>query len=195
MNNYNKILLASGSTYRQKILQKLSLDFETASPQVKEQAMTGESARNLALRLCREKAFALKQKFPEHYVIASDQVAILDSTQLHKPGNKENCVKQLTMSSGKKVDFYTSVGVLESNSGRFVSDIDHSYVTFKQLSHQQINNYIEIEQPFDCAGSFKVEGLGIALFKSINTDDPNAIIGLPLIKLIDLLAEFDIHVI
>lgn len=190
----NNLVLASSSPYRQAILKKLHLDFVTARPDINEAAQENESPTRLALRLAQEKAMALTNRYPRHLIIASDQVAMQNETQLNKPGNQANAIKQLQLSSGNTVKFYTSVCILNSATGELKSAFDLCTVYFKTLSEQQIKNYIRLEQPYDCAGSFKSEGLGIALFERIQGDDPNALIGLPLIKLIALLNSFDIDV-
>ena len=188
------LVLASSSKYRKSLLEKLHLDFICAAPDINEAAKKDENPRQLALRLAEEKARALASDYPEHLIIASDQVAMLDHRQLEKPGNRHNAIKQLQHSSGSKVIFYTSVCILNSATNEIKSDLDICTVYFKHLTHQQIQNYIDIEKPFLCAGSFKSEGLGIALFERIEGDDPNALIGLPLIKLISLLHKFNIDV-
>lgn len=188
------IVLASSSLYRQQLLQKLTLDFTCASPNINEQAHINETAPQLALRLAKEKALALTEQYPNHIIIASDQVAILNGKQLCKPGNKATTIQQLQASSGKSIAFHTSLCVLNSATNSLKTDIDCCTVHFKKLSKQEITYYVELEKPYHCAGGFKSEGLGIALFERIEGDDPNALIGLPFIKLIGLLKEFDISV-
>lgn len=190
----NNLVLASSSIYRKKLLEKLGLNFICADPGINESSKTNENPKQLALRLAKEKAHALAADYPKHLIIASDQVAILDQMQLQKPGNQQNAIKQLQLSSGSKVIFYTSVCVLNSATNEIKCDLDSCTVYFKKLTEQQIKNYINLEKPYDCAGSFKSEGLGIALFERIDGDDPNALIGLPLIKLIGLLNAFNIDV-
>ncbi|MDC9728154.1 MAG: Maf family protein [Methyloprofundus sp.] len=189
-----KILLASSSPYRKQLLEKLNLDFTCASPNINEQTQENETAPQLALRLAKEKALALAKQYPQHIIIASDQVAILKGQQLGKPGNKQNTIQQLQDSSGQSIEFHTSLCVLNSATQVLKTDIDCSTVHFKSLSKQEINNYVEQEKPYNCAGGFKSEGLGIALFKRIESNDPNSLIGLPLIKLITLLKEFGIDI-
>ncbi len=190
----NNLVLASGSIYRKQLLQKLQLDFICASPDIDESKKTDEPAPQMALRLAKEKATALETSYSNHLIIASDQVAMLENIQLKKPSNHSNAIQQLQLSSGKSVKFYTSVCILNTTTGELKSALDICTVHFKNLTKQQIVNYISMEQPYDCAGSFKSEGLGIALFERIQGDDPNALIGLPLIKLIDLLDAFNINV-
>ncbi len=188
------IILASSSLYRKQLLEKLALDFTCASPHINERRQEHEKAPQLALRLAKEKALALTAQYPKHIIIASDQVAILNGKQLCKPSNKENTIQQLQSSSGQSIEFHTSLCVLNSATNTLKTDIDCSTVHFKKLSDQEIIHYVEREQPYDCAGGFKAEGLGIALFNRIESDDPNSLIGLPLIKLVALLKEFDISV-
>ncbi|BCG64722.1 MAG: septum formation protein [Methyloprofundus sp.] len=190
----NNLVLASSSEYRKTLLEKLNLHFVCTHPNIDESAKTLESPTELALRLAEEKAKSLATTYPKHFIIASDQVAIINHIQLHKPGNKQAAIEQLRLSSGKQVKFYTSVCVLDTTNNQLKSAIDICTVHFKNLSEQQIKHYINIEQPYNCAGSFKSEGLGIALFERIEGDDPNALIGLPLIKLIELLQELNIDV-
>jgi len=182
------LVLASSSPYRKALLDKLQLKFICANPDINETAINNEKPKELALRLAKEKAKALAESYPNHLIIASDQVALLGNVQLHKPHNHANTIKQLQQSSGKSVTFYTSICILNS-------DIDLCTVYFKSLNEQQIIRYVNSEQPYDCAGGFKSEGLGIALFDRIEGDDPNALIGLPLIKLIALLQKYNIAVI
>ncbi|GFO71294.1 septum formation protein [Bathymodiolus japonicus methanotrophic gill symbiont] len=170
------------------------MNFTCATPAINEAAKKDETPSMQALRLAKEKSRALASDYPSHLIIAADQVAMSGQIQLTKPGNKHNAIKQLQLSSGSKVIFYTSICILDSATGKIISDLDICTVYFKKLSDQQIANYIALEQPYDCAGSFKSEGLGIALFERIEGDDPNALIGLPLIKLIALLAALDINV-
>ncbi len=190
----NKLVLASSSEYRKVLLEKLHLSFICASPNIDETTQENETAQEQALRLAKQKAHALASTYPKHIIIASDQVAMMGSTQLHKPGNQKSAIKQLQESSGNCVKFYTSIYVLDTASMNYRSDIDICSVYFKKLNTEEIENYVLLEQPYNCAGSFKSEGLGIALFKRIKGDDPNALIGLPLIKLIELLKTFNINV-
>ncbi|OQK15697.1 septum formation inhibitor Maf [Methyloprofundus sedimenti] len=190
----NNLVLASSSKYRKTLLEKLRLNFICADPGIDESSKKNENPKQLALRLAKEKAHALVPDYPGHLIIASDQVAILDQVQLQKPGNRQNAIKQLQLSSGSKVIFYTSVCILNSATNEIKYDLDSCTVYFKKLNDQQIKNYVDLEKPYGCAGSFKSEGLGIALFERIEGDDPNALIGLPLIKLIGLLDAFNIDV-
>ncbi|MCK5665585.1 MAG: septum formation inhibitor Maf [Thiotrichaceae bacterium] len=190
-----KLVLASSSPYRRALLEKLQVDFITGSPKIDETPLPHETPQKLALRLCKLKAYALRKKYPKHLIIGSDQVAVLNDMQLHKPENRANSIKQLTLAAGREVNFFTAVGVLDSNSGQFFSDLDCCTATFRQLTGDQIKHYVDKEKPYDCAGAFKSEGLGIALFESIKGEDPNALIGLPLIKLITLLENCSFKII
>ena len=189
------IVLASGSPYRADLLRKLQLDFICSPSQMDETPLPGESAAQLARRLALAKAQAISAAFPQHLIIGSDQVAVCGNEFLHKPGNRELAIRQLTQQSGQIAQFFTGICVLNSSTGESFSDIDLCSVHFKPLTEQQIIRYLDLEQPFDCAGSFKSEGLGIALFSRIEGEDPNALIGLPLIRLIKLLAQFGVEVI
>ena len=190
----NHIVLASSSCYRKQLLEKLPLRFTTASPAIDESRNYNEPPKQLALRLALSKARALQIKYNQHLIIASDQVAMLDNQQLTKPGNLNKNIEQLKACSGRHIDFYTSICLLDSNSGKHYCDIDQTTVWFKKLSMTQITRYVHLEQAFDCAGGFKAEGLGITLFERIESQDPNALIGLPMIKLINLLQKFGVEV-
>ena len=196
------ILLASSSIYRQQLLAKLQLPFECASPDIDETLLAGEKASDYVQRLAIEKAKALKDEFPNHIIIGSDQCAVLETNKeingqqqiLGKPHTIENAVKQLTDCSGKKVTFLTGLCCFNSLTQQTLSIVEPFTVHFRQLSEKQIRNYIECEMPLDCAGSFKSEGLGIGLFSALEGRDPNSLIGLPLIALVDLLAQMEVDV-
>ncbi len=188
------IVLASGSLYRSSLLQKLHLKFVTFNSTIDESALPHETPKELAIRLSVAKATATAKKYCDHLIIGSDQVAAIGNTMMGKPGNRENAIQQLTMQSGQIVQFFTGICVLDSKSGRLLSDLDICEAHFRTLSAQQIQRYIDAEQPFDCAGGFKSEGFGIALFHKITGEDPNALIGLPLIKLIALLDQFGVAI-
>jgi septum formation protein len=189
-----KIVLASSSPFRRVLLKKICPLFECASADIDESQHSDETPISLSTRLANEKAHALTQRFPNHLIIGSDQVAMLGDTQLHKPGNAENSIAQLERSSGQKIVFYTSVCVLNSESNEYKADIDTCSVKMKPLTLSEIEQYVSIDKPYGCAAAFKSEGLGIALFEKIKGDDPNALVGLPLIKLIKLLGYFDYKV-
>ncbi|MDD1619939.1 MAG: Maf family nucleotide pyrophosphatase [Methylococcaceae bacterium] len=190
-----EIILASASQYRAELLRKLHLDFISCGSNVDETPLPGESPELLAKRLSQAKAEALSAMYPNHLIVGSDQVAVCGNELLSKPGDRTQAIRQLKMQSGQTVRFYTGICVLNSATGHYLNDIDICSVHFKTLSDSQIERYVDLEKPFDCAGSFKSEGLGIALFSRIEGDDPNALVGLPLIKLTGLLARFGIDVI
>ncbi|MFQ3193977.1 MAG: MAF protein [Colwellia sp.] len=181
------LILASTSPFRKIILEKLNLAFECAKPNVDETALIDETAIELVERLAIEKAKAVARQFPNALIIGSDQVALSEGKILGKPHNFENGFKQLTSFSGKAVEFHTGLCVFDSSTGKSLSLVELFTVHFKKLSTQEITAYLNVEQPYNCAGSFKSEGLGICLFEKLEGDDPNTLIGLPLIKLISLL--------
>ncbi|HET8550994.1 MAG TPA: Maf family protein [Gammaproteobacteria bacterium] len=188
------IVLASSSPYRRELLARLKLPFDCQSPDIDETPRPCESPRDLAQRLARSKAEAVAaQSDKPALIIGSDQVASIDGTPIGKPGNRERAQAQLRQASGRTVEFHTAVTVRESGSNREASTADLTRVHFRTLNDDEINRYLDSEQPYDCAGSFKAEALGITLFKSIESGDPTALIGLPLIELARLLREFDLQ--
>jgi MAF protein len=175
-------------------MERLGLPFDTASPDIDESPLKGEKADELAGRLAREKAVALKDDFPGHWIIVSDNVASLaDGHQQSKPGNLETAIQQLSRSSGQTVTFFTGLTLLNAETGQQQSRCETFKAHFRNLSPQEIEFYLKAEQPFDCAGSFKMEGLGIALFQSLEGKDPNSLIGLPLIALTDILRNWGLN--
>jgi len=194
MKDQAKLVLASSSPFRKAILKKIYPLFEAASPDIDESSQINETPLELSTRLAIEKARALGSSFPNHLIIGSDQVAMLGDRQLTKPKTFDNSVQQLSHSSGKVIHFYTSVCVLNSNTHEMISDTDICKVHMKTLSLQQIQHYVERDKPYGCAAAFKSEGLGIALFEKIDGDDPNALVGLPLIKLIHLLNQMGVQI-
>ncbi|MDD5034770.1 MAG: Maf family protein [Methylococcaceae bacterium] len=190
----HRLVLASSSPYRKQLLTKLGLPFEAASPSIAETPKPDETPTQLSLRLAAEKAQALTGRFPQHLIIGSDQVAMLEGKQLGKPENAERAMSQLRAASGRVMEFFTSVCVLNSASGEILADTDLTRVHFRPLTERQIARYLLKDEPFDCAGSFKSESLGIALFEKLETEDPNALIGLPLIRLIGLLERFGLEI-
>ncbi len=184
-----RIVLASTSRYRAELLRRLVNNFEQAAPDVAEPELPGEAPGARAMRLSIAKAEAVAKDRRDALVIGSDQVAALGNAVLHKPGNIENAHKQLRASSGNTVDFYTSLCVLDTRSGKSGTALDHTCVVFRFLTDSEIDRYLAIEHPIDCAGSFKSEGAGISLFERIESEDPTALIGLPLIALARLLRE------
>jgi septum formation protein len=190
-----KIVLASSSSYRQDLLKKLGLQFESVSPEISETAKNDERPDCLALRLAKEKAVAVGSRFPDSLIIGSDQVAVLNGKQLIKPMSRDNAIRQLRAASGRCIAFYTAVSTLNTATGEIKADIDRCLVHFRTLSDKEIERYVDRDQPFDCAGGFKSEGLGIVLFEKFEGEDPNALIGLPLIRLCRLLESFGVTVI
>ena len=188
-----RILLASTSAYRRAILEKTTLQFDCDAPDIDETALAGESAISLVKRLAEQKARVLAAKYPDYLIIGSDQVCVIDETILGKPHTFENAQRQLMMASGKKVSFYTGLCLLDSDSGNAQVLCEPFDVHFRTLEEQEIAGYLKLEQPYDCAGSFKCEGLGISLFEKLEGRDPNTLIGLPLIALLGLLREHGIN--
>jgi len=188
MEQRRKLVLASTSQYRRGLLLRLGLQFACASPGIAEVAETGESPEATATRLAVLKARAVAADHPDALIIGSDQVASSEGRRLGKPGNRENAIAQLEHLSGRAADFATAVALLDARDGSVRTRVVPCRVQFRSLTRVQIEDYVDREQPFDCAGSAKSEGLGIALLESLRTDDPTALIGLPLIALTELLA-------
>lgn len=188
------LVLASTSPFRRALLQRLGLPFDTASPGSDESPLPGETPQALVVRLAEAKARAVAAAFPRHLIIGSDQVALLDDEVLGKPGDHARATAQLAAASGRTVRFLTGLCLLNSESGRTQTCSEPFDVQFRPLSKAQIEAYLRAEQPYNCAGSFKSEGLGIALFERLQGDDPNALIGLPLIRLVSMLAEEGVDV-
>jgi septum formation protein len=177
-----RLVLGSTSRYRHELLSRLHVPFDVAAPQVDETPMPGELCAALAQRLALAKAQAVAAKFPQAVVIGSDQVADLQGQPLGKPGTHERAVAQLRQMRGQTVIFQTAIAVVCADSGFTQQDMAAVRVVFRNLSDAEIETYLRIEQPYDCAGSAKSEGLGIALLERIDNDDPTALIGLPLIR-------------
>jgi septum formation protein len=189
------LILASSSDYRRQLLQKLLIPFNSISPKIDETALTGEKPHQTALRLAQEKAKKIGAEYPHALVIGCDQVATLDGVELGKPGNHQNATKQLQLMRGREVTFHSALCLYNAATGNMQADVVPYLVRFRQLSDAQIDNYLNKEQPYQCAGSAKSEGLGIALMERMIGEDPNALIGLPLIKLITMLQNEGIGVI
>lgn len=181
------LILASSSPYRAELLTRLHLKFSQSTPNIDETPHTGESAYELVQRLAKEKANTIAHTNQNALIIASDQAAMLNQQILGKPYTHDNAVKQLTACSGQTVTFLTSLCLLNTTTGHAQLTVEPFEVHFRNLSAQQIENYLNLEQPYQCAGSFKSEGLGISLFEKMAGEDPNSLIGLPLIKLIEFL--------
>jgi septum formation protein len=181
------VILGSTSVYRRELLSRLRIPFDVQAPDVNESALSGESPLQLAQRLSLAKAHVVAQKFPDAVVIGSDQVADLDGLALGKPGNFERATVQLRQMRGKTVVFQTAVAVVCHATGFVAQDYAAVHVVFRDLSDAEITAYLLAETPYDCAGSAKSEGLGIALLASIGNDDPTALVGLPLIRTCNML--------
>jgi len=177
------LILASTSRYRAGLLERFGLPFEPRNPAVDETERAGESPRGRAFRLSEAKAEAVASQFPHAIVIGGDQVPATSTTILNKPGNAANCREQLMLLSGSTAEFYTACTVRCVETGVKLSHVDTTAVKLRPLSDAEIDRYIEREKPFDCAGGFKAEALGIVLFERIDTEDPTAIVGMPLIWL------------
>ena len=190
-----RLILASGSPYRRALLTRLRLPFEVLSPAVDESALRGEDAAGTALRLAAAKARKIGASSPASLVIGCDQVAALAGACLGKPGNHENAVAQLKAMRSQEVVFHTALALLNTQSGALQLANVPTTVRFRDYSDREIERYLVLEQPYDCAGSAKIEGLGIVLVECIVGDDPSALIGLPLIQLIAMLRNEGVAVI
>lgn len=177
------LILASGSPYRKALLERLGLPFEVLVGGVDESARPGETPRELVTRLAGAKAAAVASLRDEACIIGSDQLAVCRDEVLGKPGSVERCIGQLLSCSGQVVEFLTAVAVIQPGSGATLLHMDSTRVHFRVLERREVERYVALERPLDCAGGFKCEGLGIALFESIRSEDPTALIGLPLIWL------------
>jgi septum formation protein len=189
-----KVVLASTSKYRKELFARLQVPFSVVSPEVAEHALQGEAPQETAKRLAEAKARAVAGRHPDAIVIGCDQVAVADGRILGKPGNRENAVHQLRALSGRQATFYTALCVHNTTTGRTGVRVVPCRVTFRTLADPAIERYLDREQPYECAGSAKSEGLGIALIARLQGDDPSALIGLPLIALVDLLAEQGVQI-
>jgi septum formation protein len=194
MRPAQEIVLASTSKYRRELLARLGLPFEVADPGVDETPLPREAPEATARRLAEAKARAVAERFPQAIVIGSDQVAVLDGLPLGKPGNHSNAVRQLKAMRGKEVVFHTALCLCHAASARTETRVVPYYVRFREYSDAQIERYLEREQPYDCAGSARCEGLGIALIAEMRGPDPNALIGLPLIALAEMLSALGVNV-
>ena len=190
-----QLVLGSSSIYRRELLQRLQIPFEICSPDIDETPLPGEVPRETALRLAEKKARAVALVYPDGLIIGADQVAVLESTPLGKPLTHENAVRQLRLLSGREVIFYTALSLFNSRTNSIQTRLTLSHVKFRELNDQKIEKYLVKEQPYNCAGSAKSEGLGIALIERIVGDDPNGLIGLPLIALVEMLSHEGIEVI
>ena len=188
------IILASTSSYRRRLLERLQLPFRCEPPDTDETPLPGEAPAALAVRLAQEKAQSIAVLHPGALVIGSDQVASIAGNVIGKPGSFNAASAQLTNSSGRDVMFYTAIALISPHLRLPRLHVEPFCVRFRTLTDNQITNYLHREQPYDCAGSFKIEGLGIALFERLTGDDPTSLEGLPLIKLSELLGELGVDI-
>ena len=189
-----QIVLASTSKYRRELLARLGLPFEVAAPGVDEIPLPNEAPQDTARRLAEAKTRAVATRFPQAIVIGADQVAVLEGTTLGKPGNYANALRQLKAMRGKEVVFHTALCLYNAASAQAETRVVPYRVRFRDYSDAQIERYLQREQPYDCAGSARCEGLGIALIAEMRGDDPNALVGLPLIALTEMLAAQGVSV-
>lgn len=183
------LILASTSTYRSELLARLRLPFKTAAPQVDETPLPGEGAKQTSLRLSQAKARAVARLYSNSLIIGSDQVALLGERHMGKPLTHDNAFNQLREVQGQTVTFYTALALLNTSNGNIQTEVAVNHVHYRKLTDAQIENYLQKEQPYHCAGSTKSEGLGIALISRMEGDDPNALIGLPLMLLVEMLSK------
>lgn len=181
------LVLASTSPFRRELLARLGLPFAVSAPAIDEKALPGEDATGLVARLAEQKARAVAPLWPTALIIGSDQVAVLDGDIIGKPGDHPRAVAQLRRASGQAVTFYTGLCLLDSRNGQYQLAVEPFRVIFRTLTSEMIEAYLHREQPYQCAGSFKSEGLGIALFERLEGDDPTSLVGLPLIRLTRML--------
>ena len=188
-----RLVLASASQARKSVLTKLKIPFEMFAPSIDESAISGETPTQLVERLSLAKARKVSQRYSSHLIIGSDQIAVVAGQMVGKPQNREDAIGQLTAASGETVTLFTGIALLNSETGNTQLDVLPYRVMFRELNQSMIENYIDRDQPFDCGGSLRSEGLGIALLKEFDGSDPNILLGLPLIRLIDLLANEGFH--
>ena len=189
------IILGSTSPFRKALLERLDINFDCDSPDIDETPQADEAVEDMVVRLAISKARGIADRHPDSLIIGSDQSAVLNGRKLSKPGNFENAFKQLSDASGQKIIFQTGLCLLNTKTGSIQSACVPYTVVFKELTPSMIENYLHKEEPYNCAGSFKSEGLGIALFERFEGSDPNALIGLPLIQLVDFLKNEGVSVI
>ena len=194
MNIPCKIILASSSVYRKALLARLQLPFECISPDIDESPLPGESAENLVVRLARCKAEHIAKSRRNSLIIGSDQVASLGKQILNKPGNRENAQKQLKLLRGNTVSFLTGLCLINSANGNCQTELVSYQVSFRHYNDEEIERYLDIDTPYDCAGSFKSEQMGVSLMSKMQGEDPTALIGLPLIKLAELLRREGLNI-
>jgi len=194
MTKKKTLVLASSSIYRTELLKRLDLEFSCCSPYIDETSLLGETAPALVKRLAIMKAQAVGKRYSDALIIGSDQVAVLNDQILGKPGCHEKAVEQLSQAADKEVVFYTGLALYDSGTGKVNAIVDPFKVKFRPLTANQIEHYLCKEQPYNCACSIKSEGLGIALFEKLEGNDPNSLIGLPLIRLVAMLAAEGVDV-
>lgn len=192
--SHPSLILASSSPYRRELLSRLGIEFSTFSPSIDESRQSDERAEDLVVRLSREKALAVAQSHPDALIIGSDQVATVAGKVVGKPGDHKTAVEQLMSASGQRVTFFTGLTLYNSKSGNTQTSCVPFYVQFRELTQTEVENYLDKEKPYNCAGSFKSEGLGISLFERMEGEDPNALIGLPLICLNNMLRQEGVNV-
>ena len=193
MRPAKNIVLASSSPYRRELLQRIGLEFDTDRPDIDETAAAGESPPDLVRRLAQEKAAAVAPRHPNALIIGSDQVADHDGVIVGKPANHQDAVNQLRQASGRTVTLYTGLALLDARSGRVQSAVEPFSVVFRELDDDLIERYLRAEEPYNCCGSLRAEGAGISLLKALRGDDPNALIGLPLIRLCEMLKQENVE--
>ncbi|MCL2914738.1 Maf-like protein [Shewanella corallii] len=192
MSTTPKIILASTSSFRKALLEKLHLPFITASPETDETPLDNETAESLVLRLAKAKALAVADN-QSGIIIGSDQVAVVDGKIIGKPLSRDKAIEQLKSQSGKTITFYTGLAVFDTASQQMQAEVEPFHVTFRKLTQAEIEAYVDAEEPWYCAGSFKSEGLGITLFDKLQGRDPNTLIGLPLILLCEHLRKLGLQ--
>ncbi|MEM1190723.1 MAG: Maf family nucleotide pyrophosphatase [Pseudomonadota bacterium] len=192
MIDQKTLVLASGSVYRRRLLERLTLPFECDPPDIDEARWEQEDARTMASRLAREKGAAVATRWPQALVLSSDQTAALGDAVLNKPGDRETALAQLRGCSGRSVDFHTAVA-LTTNGSLHSEAVVHTEVRFRTLTEHELARYVDIDQPFDCAGSFRWEGIGICLFEGLRSEDPTALEGLPLIRVAAMLRSVGVN--
>lgn len=190
-----RLVLGSSSIFRHELLRRLQIPFEVYNPEIDETPLAGESPDTTALRLAAAKTRMVAVSHPGALIIGADQVAVLGGIQLGKPLNHANATQQLRLIRGKEVVFHTALSLLNSDKDNMQIRLVSSRVKFRKLSDQQIDNYLDREQPYHCAGSAKLEGLGIALIEHIVSEDPSALIGLPLIALVEMLTREGVEIV
>lgn len=193
MPDFYRLVLASSSKARRQVLKKLEIPFETVSPCIDESALHNESPQSLVERLARAKAQKIASKYPRHLIIGSDQIAVVNQRIVGKPSSREDAIQQLLAASGQSITLYTSLALLNSETGHCQSDILPYTVRFRHLSETMIEDYVDRDQPYDCGGSLRSEGLGVSLLQEFSGSDPNILLGLPLIRLVDMLANEGIY--